>query len=969
MSAGPLIPGIFREEGSGTDANRLLQYYAKDPSRFHFTAPGKKLPSSLNFTVLEVATAYKKVIRELPGGLLGSLELLKTLEDISLNLNQDGRLSKSVETDLRVYLIALALSCVHSENRLSVICATLGLYAWIGHATETSKGGIANMTYQNLSTLLSPLLIGNELNDINDQIWIAKGSLPSPEQMNLMKANNKSGIAVALMLITNWKGIAKELRKLGANAAALLRFDEKQKRLAEAESVSTPTPSGAPAQQPSDGLNESNAAGNIMKTVQRSLLWPFEFVVRQSKNNVYQGKRRRTTRPGIAYSARRTGARVRVPDGTGGLTVERSVPKANDGHTRRAATSRRPQHTTPKKQFPVGRRRSVYQGGRRGPKKHSRTASGPIEEQFVSGAEGHGYVGDISRRQNEPEDTRQSTVRYRSRQPRPTPTYEGHGHIGAVNRRQYEPEDARESTYRSRQPRLAPTYETHDQVDDDSLDEEIPSEDRISNYEVLRSSEYSQSDRGDVECGEGDLEDRAYDGYRSAQEELEQERATQVLTDAIDKINRMDSPNRWAENSVGMEEGAQAQISAGITSNTSASHESIQMIQREAAPAPNIPTKPAAGAKALTSKSSSDLPYVDNFEVSPTSRARSMIPRPLRGAGRPRRETGRGAPMGSPKYFMSGALGADDVRRSWSPAPIRGRSDRTSTHHPADHADSASVYAEQSSTMGAQDEERDLLQLMAEYDEWQVGKQAYHLKLTGRMSNPSIRTMSEQEFIETHNWDVEEMGPVGSIRTRHERRMDDDTDFIINGRRPFDVAPRLGQSERMIMQPWIDKVLAMRKPKSDAQLRQEMEDFKVKVEACKEWHKIMRARMEADREEKARWQEQRDEEKAMFEKLSDEEKKAYVDRKKREKLERICREADERQARKKKERGGGHLWSRKKKESSSGPKKSGSSSSGLKKSESSGGGEVNTEQGTRGGGDDGKVSVLKRFFRTKGKVA
>ena len=944
MSAGPLIPGIFREEGSGTDANRLLQYYAKDPSRFHFTAPGKKLPSSLNFTVLEVATAYKKVIRELPGGLLGSLELLKTLEDISLNLNQDRRLSESVETDLRVYLIALALSCVHSENRLSVICATLGLYAWIGHATETSKGGIANMTYQNLSTLLSPLLIGNELNDIKDQIWIAKGSLPSPEQMNLMKANNKSGIAVALMLITNWKGIAKELRKLGANAAALLRFDEKQKRLAEAESVSTPTPSGAPAQQPSDGLNESNAAGNIMKTVQRSLLWPFEFVVRQSKNKVYQGKRRRTTRPGIPYSSRKAGARVRVHDDTGGMTTVSLLPNTNDGQTRRAATSPRPQHTTPKKQVPVGRRRSVLQRGRRGPKKHSRTASGPIEEQFVSGLEGQGHIGAITRRQNEPEDTRQSTVRYRSRQPKLTPTYEGHGHIGAVDRRQYkpedarespvrsrsrqprltptyegyehigavdrrqyEPEDARESTYRSRQPRLAPTYETHDQLDDDFLYEEIPSEDRISNYEVLRSSDYSQSDRGDVEYGEGDLE-----------------------------------------------EGAQAQISAGITSNTSASHESIHMIQREAAPAPNTPTKPAAGAKALTSKSSSDLPYVDNFEVSPTSRARSMIPRPVRGAGRPRRETGRGAPMGSPKYFMSGALG---------------RSDRPSTHHPADHADSASVHTEQSSIMGAQDEERDLRQLMAEYDEWQVGKQAYHLKLTGRMSNPSIRTMSEQEFIETHNWDVEEMGPVGSIKTRHEKRMDDDTEFIVNGRRPSDFSLQLGQTERTMLQPWIDKVLATRKPKSDAQLRQDMEDFKVKIEACKEWHKIMRARMEADLEEKARWQEQRDEEKAMFEKLSDEEKKAYVDRKKREKLERICREADERQARKKKERGGGHLWSRKKKGSSSGPKKSGSSSSGLKKSESSGGGDVDTEQGTRGGDDDGKVSVLKRFFRTKGKVA
>ena len=240
-----------------------------------------------------------------------------------------------------------------------------------------------------------------------------------------------------------------------------------------------------------------------------------------------------------------------------------------------------------------------------------------------------------------------------------------------------------------------------------------------------------------------------------------------------------------------------------------------------------------------------------------------------------------------------------------------------------------------------ENDERAIQHLMGEYDDWKVGSQALHLMLTGRMSQHSVATMTSQEYIHVNKWDVEEKGPPPRMPTRYERRMDEDTDFIVDHRRPTRPCPEW----EMQLQPYIDRVRAAREPKNEAERAQEFEAFKEKIERCKVWARERPARREADGAARAQWAAHRAEEEAAFELLTDEEKQAWKDRKAEDKLERICQRVDEENAAKKRH----SIWSRKRKDSG---RKSGSSG----------------EAKTKDGGDNdarirgGKVSALKKLF-------
>ena len=1169
-----MIPGIFREEGSSNDVTTLFEYYAKHPRPVR----GNRLPSYMNFTVHEVGTAYKRVVKGLPGGLLGSSELLATLRDILLHMNQDGRLSEEEATELRVRLIALALSCVHSDSRFSVICATLGLYAWIGHATEASEGGPANMNCKNLSSLLGPLLVGEELNDIKG-VRAAPGTQLDAQQVAEVMANNQEAIAIAFMLITNWKGIVEELRTSAVSAAADLRYEEEGRRLANAQSQYTLQSRDAPVQgrQPPDVLNESAVAGNKGKLAQ-SFFHPLR-AFRSFSRDRGPKPDAFVTESGDPNSPRTFRLPLRVADGTGGFTWVYSLQHANDGHKRRAATSRRPNHTKPRSEnvdtTVRHRHRSVYPYGHPGLEEQIEAASSPVVN--------YASVNQAAR----------------------------HRHIGVVNEHEIKAE---------RQPRLGPTYETHDQPEDDFSDEEIPSEDRISNYEDLLSPEASQSDRGEIDPGErfgdgdsfsvndnseneSEQDERLHNGlleplteYRESylhlerckreytsnpvrnekdQEDLtsyENQPAEEALgqpatatrpANAIDSETLMDRPNHSAQSSVDIQQLAKAhtfavhgstprrrrtapflgvnevdedqvtqnqgflsdharsQTANSVTSSQSGSVR--QLVQRfepqssqghyvppwmNASGKPihkKVPTTSAAEGKARAeirndSGSDSDLPHVENFEETPTPRARttddgsklplvkssentptprarSLIPKPLSDIGRSRRKGEQRdslspsptkyvggsntvqmrppiyhAPISNKKpqrYLMSGALHPADMpsRRPLSPIrvpnpsylsdppaarkvePSKALSNRMTTSASSqsssllqsdqtamdeiptrpmtldanntfapnhaeshsqpgysasqdgdDYAYSASEYTEHSANTDSIDNERQaesmehihsaedeiteeelarrqrssaeiydrgVRRLMAEYDHYLVGKQACHLKLTGRMSFSSLSTMTSQEYIEKNDWDVEEKGPPPKQRTRAERHMDEDTAFIINGRRQFDMFPELEAGQRREMQPFIEKVLAAREPKSEAALAKELEEFKDKMEKCRVWDQERPARRRAYEAERGRWAAEREKERAAFEALSDKEKRAWMDRKAKEKLEKICREADESKAAKKE-----HRWSRKRK------------GSGEKSGEKSGdSGESKTKHGiNRPGIRGGKVSALRKLF-------
>lgn len=177
--AGYNAPGIFRVSGQTTIVNALYDFYdhqfsnadAGSPSKVEQTVGSGLLPSHIEHTVPDVASFFKKVLIDLPGGLLGSVELFEALRNVTTNLEQDPELPEPDLANLKAKLIALAISSVASDYRSYLIQAVLGLVSHLGHEAERLQAESAStdedqasselMSYRSLGVVMGPLLLGN----------------------------------------------------------------------------------------------------------------------------------------------------------------------------------------------------------------------------------------------------------------------------------------------------------------------------------------------------------------------------------------------------------------------------------------------------------------------------------------------------------------------------------------------------------------------------------------------------------------------------------------------------------------------------------------------------------------------------------------------------------------------------------------------------------------------------------------
>ena len=159
--------------------NALYDFYdhqfanadAGSPSKVEQTVGSGLLPSHIEHTVPDVASFFKKVLIDLPGGLLGSVELFEALRNITMNFEHDHDLTELELAGLKAKMIALAISSVTSDYRLYLIQAVLGLVSYLGHEAqkvqaETSSADedqVASelMNYRSLGVVMGPLLLGN----------------------------------------------------------------------------------------------------------------------------------------------------------------------------------------------------------------------------------------------------------------------------------------------------------------------------------------------------------------------------------------------------------------------------------------------------------------------------------------------------------------------------------------------------------------------------------------------------------------------------------------------------------------------------------------------------------------------------------------------------------------------------------------------------------------------------------------
>ncbi|KAF7909671.1 uncharacterized protein EAF01_003389 [Botrytis porri] len=224
----PTTRGVFRDEGHIAGTVRC-----------------PTLPDHIDCDVHDVASAFKRFLSGIPGGILGSLPLFDALVSIQTHLRGDPEMTRTKLSKVRARLIALSISTLRSTYRRELICAVLGLLCMVGRAAETARREDDRgrplptsdlMGYKPLGIVFGPLLVGDLLDNYNIRLANGHGSLVltplSPPKTKKERKKHKSAeegvtfnnlvdkIKVAgeimEMLITHWRDVVRHMKNLEA---------------------------------------------------------------------------------------------------------------------------------------------------------------------------------------------------------------------------------------------------------------------------------------------------------------------------------------------------------------------------------------------------------------------------------------------------------------------------------------------------------------------------------------------------------------------------------------------------------------------------------------------------------------------------------------------------------------------------------------------------------------------------------
>jgi len=204
------------------------------------------LPEHIPCDVHDVASAFKRFLSGLPGGILGSLRIFDSLISIQTQLHSEPEWTRTKYSKVRARLIALAISTAKSQYRRDLICAVFGLLCIVGRAAETARREDDRgrplptsdlMGYEALGIIFGPLLIGDLLEGYSMRLANPRNGLVilpiSPpksrkerkkqpkhteQQISFDTYLDKIKVAsgVTEMLITHWREIVRHIRSLKA---------------------------------------------------------------------------------------------------------------------------------------------------------------------------------------------------------------------------------------------------------------------------------------------------------------------------------------------------------------------------------------------------------------------------------------------------------------------------------------------------------------------------------------------------------------------------------------------------------------------------------------------------------------------------------------------------------------------------------------------------------------------------------
>ncbi|KAK1502553.1 RhoGAP domain-containing protein [Colletotrichum tamarilloi] len=243
---GPVTRGVFRIPGSLRVVNAIFDYYCYEKPGEEVTSTIRcpTLPSHINAGAQDVASAFKKLLSVLPGGILGSLTLFDALVAIHTQLRGEQELSRTKESKLRARLIAMAIGTINSHFRRELICAVFGLLSLIGRAAETAAREDEQgrplptsdlMGYAALGIVFGPLLVGNLLDSYTMKLAnpssglllfpLTPPRLKRERQRKSTIQDNTDSMSVdkirvandiTEMLISNWREVVRNMKGLSS---------------------------------------------------------------------------------------------------------------------------------------------------------------------------------------------------------------------------------------------------------------------------------------------------------------------------------------------------------------------------------------------------------------------------------------------------------------------------------------------------------------------------------------------------------------------------------------------------------------------------------------------------------------------------------------------------------------------------------------------------------------------------------
>lgn len=258
-----MAPGIFRVSGQYQHIYDLYNYYASqypkgsDARKIQKAVASTTLPVHLKHEVNDVAALFTKIIRGLPGGLLGSTSLFNALSSIEAKFRTSEKASElagkptlvrvvpkgSKDRSSQAKLIALAIHSINCAYRKALVIGFLGLAASIGYETEMAfTDALADtselMTYHSLGVVLGPVLVGDRMFVIDPAAWpkvqvtdeasndsdhhqSVSSKLHVPAGVNDLKDHAMGTATVMEMLITIWRDVVTELRRIESRGCGL----------------------------------------------------------------------------------------------------------------------------------------------------------------------------------------------------------------------------------------------------------------------------------------------------------------------------------------------------------------------------------------------------------------------------------------------------------------------------------------------------------------------------------------------------------------------------------------------------------------------------------------------------------------------------------------------------------------------------------------------------------------------------